>query len=723
MFSREEVVGGLPARRASTTLITIEGATARLARASRINRAAYVGERTAAEREKEFLAALASGASQAKPPAIAELERFAPGWAAQVGDDPSVRAGIARLLAAKHHFRRSDVPRLRAALGLDEAAVGEAYQRLHGAPIESIYRERLPVGQRLRWRVSRVAARFDRLSPFWIAYFLAITETLGEGIMSVPLALAGLGPLPGVVLLLILGAINLITMGALTESVIRSGSMRYGTAYFGRFVSDLLGRIPSSILSVALAAFNVLTCYVYFLGFGSVLTGATGIPLGAWIVVLFAINIVVLRKETLDDTIASAVTIGLANLVLVGAITLIALVNVDPANLAYMKVPFVSSGPIDPALFALAFGVLLVAFFGHTSAANASKLVLTLEPSGRSLLWGNLAALATIILVYCVATIAILGALGPEPLLGARGTAITPLAREVGPIVNIVGSTYVVLAIGIGSLYVTLGLYNQVIELLPRPSGSGGGLLARLSQTRRGRLVVGFAPTAAVLIGLELVILGGQDNFAGPIAIGGALAVPLVTGIFPMLLVTAARRKGEYVPGRVIGLLGHPAVVVTLLAFFIAATLAHGLVIWQGTIERAAALAVSALLVAILVWVWRSGAFRRRAVVELRRDRRQRQTTVSVTAAGRAVTAGQAVDPTGPAVAASIPEGAWRELRVWPHEVTDDGWSMGLPAVVEVGEAGSTEVVRLAASDEPHVLPIGGLGTSVLIRLTQEEPA
>jgi hypothetical protein len=270
---------------------------------------------------------------------------------------------------------------------------------------------------------------------------------------------------------------------------------------------------------------------------------------------------------------------------------------------------------------------------------------------------------------------------------------------------------------------VTLGLYNQVIELLPRPSASERGRLARLSQTRRGRLIVGFAPTVAVLVGLELVILAGQDNFSGPIAIGGALAVPLITGIFPMLLVFAARRKGEYVPGRVIRLLGHPAVVVALLGFFVAATLAHGLVIWEGSIERAAALAVSALLIAILAWAWRSGAFRRRAVVELRRDRRQRQTTLSVTAAGRAVVTGQSVDPSGSAVTASIPRGAWRELRIWAHEVTDDGWSTGLPAEVEVGEAGSTDRRRLAASDELHVLPIGGLGTSVVIRLAHEEPA
>jgi hypothetical protein len=723
MFSRDEVLGGLPSRRASTLLATIEGATVRLGKASRINRASYVGERTAAEREHEFLAALTSGASQVRPVPITELERFAPGWAEQVPDDPGVRAAVARLLAAKHRLRRADVPGLRAALGLDETTVIDAYQRLHGTPISAIYAARLPIRDQLRWALARFAARFDRLSPFWIAYFLAITETLGEGIMSIPLALAGLGPLPGVLLLLVLGAVNLITMGAMTEAIVRNGSMRYGTAYFGRFVTELLGRFPSSVLSIALALFNVVTFYVYFLGFGSVLTGATGIPMGFWILGLFAINLVVLRKETLDDTIASAVVIGLVNLGLVAAITVIALVNVDPANLGYVNVPFLTSGPVDLAIVGLVFGVVLVAFFGHTSAANASKLVLTLEPSGRSLLLGNLAALVTIIVLYCLATIAVLGVLGPEPLVGIRGTAITPLADAIGPIVHVVGSVYVILAIGIGSLYVTLGLYNQVIELLPRPTSTNGGWLARLSQTRRGRLAAGFAPTVALVVALELIVLAGQDDFVGPIAIGGALTVPLITGLFPLLLVLAARRKAEYVPGRVIRILGQPVVAAVLLGLFIVALLAHGLVIWEGPLERAAAIAMSVFSVGIIAWIWRSGAFRPRAVVELRRDRRLRRTTLSVTAAGATLTAEQPVHASDGAIVTSVPKGAWRELRVWAHEVADDGWSTGLPVDVELVENGTTERVRLAALDDPHVLPIGGLGTSVVIRLAPEEPA
>lgn len=744
MFTRAELLGGLPARRASTMLFAIEARAAQLAAASRINRASYAGERTAAERESQFLAAMSAGGNLAGAVSIVDIERFAPEWSSLVPPDAEVRAAIARMLGAKYRFRARDVPRIRAALGLDGAAgaalaappaiaaaapgatgaqtapVAAAFQRLHGAPIESIYAGGLPLWTRVRWSLARVGARFDRLPPFWIAFFIGLTETLGEGIMAVPVALAGLGPLPGVILLLLLGALNIVTLAALTESVTRSGSMRYGTAYFGRLVRELIGRLPSRAMSIALAVFNLVTFFVYLLGFGSVLTGATGIPLGVWIAGLFVVNVVLLRKETLDDTVASAAIIGTINVGLVVAITIIAALNVEPANLAYADVPLLNGRPIDGALIGLVFGVLLVAFFAHTAPANAAKMVLTLDPSGRSLLWGNLASLATVVALYCAASVAILGVLGPEPLLATRGTAITPLGDAIGPVVHLLGSAYVILAIGIGSLYVALGLYNQVIELLPSPAAARAGTsrLARLSQTRRGRLLIGFAPAALVTLALEVVVLTGQDSFAGPIGLAGVLVVPLVTGVFPLLLVLAARRKAEYVPGAVLRLVGHPVIVLGGLLVFLLAVLLHGLVIWHDPIERVAALAVAAGIVGLIVAILRGRVLRPRAVVEVRRDLRQGRSTVSMTADGRSIGVNALL--VGANVgAAELPAGRWRELRVWSHEVTSDGWSVPLAASIEIQTATGTRRETIAASSDPVVVAVDGQAAVIRIQLVE----
>jgi hypothetical protein len=255
-------------------------------------------------------------------------------------------------------------------------------------------------------------------------------------------------------------------------------------------------------------------------------------------------------------------------------------------------------------------------------------------------------------------------------------------------------------------------MYNQVIELLPPPSASGDGLLARIRSTRRGRLLFGFAPAAAVCVALEIIILFGRDSFAGPLGIGGALAVPIITGVFPMLLVFAARRKGEYVPGRVIGVIGHPLVVTGFVALFVLVLILHGLVIWDGPFERASALIVATAIVLLAAWTWRSGAFRRRAVVELRRDRRAHVATLSVTTAGRTVVREPWDATSGGTATATVPAGAWRELRVWPHEVSADGWSTSLEAEVEVNGKGT-----MPNQDRQVLIPTDGTAATVLIRL------
>jgi amino acid permease len=728
MFTRDSLLGGLPARRASTILFTIESRTAALVRSNRVNRASYIGERTAAEREQAFLSAMAGG-REAIDVRIEEIEGYADQWADLVAEGADVRAAIARLLGSKYRFTRDLVPRIRAALGLDDPAVAEAFTRLHSKPLSSIYADRLTPAERQRWFRARIARRFERLPPFWIAYFLALTETIGEGILIVPVALAAIGPIPGVILLIALGIANLVTLGGLAEAVTRNGSMRYGTAYFGRLVGELLGPAAATAQSIALGIFNVVVLFAYFLGFSSVFSGATGIPEGVWVVVLFAVNVYYLRKESLDDTIASAVVIGVINLGLVGLITLVAATHMDPANLTYTDVPILNGRAPDAATVGLVFGVILVAFFGHTSVANASKLVLTRDPSGRSLLWGNLAALGTVIAAYCLAVVAFLGALGPGPLVATRGTAITPLADAVGPLVSVLGSIYVVLAIGLGSIYVTLGVYNQVIELVRSPNIDPGSIIGRLGAERRTRLIVGLAPALAVVIVLEVLLALDADWFAGPVGYVGVLAVPLVGGVFPMLLVAAARRKGEYVPGRVIRLVGHPATVVVVGGVFLTGVFVHGLVIWQEPIARVAALAVGVLTVVLVVRLVATGRFRPRSIIELRLDE-PRRGTMSITSDGRAMLTGQPLIVVGQGrqmqpVSVDLAAGPVRELRIWSHQVSADGWSSPIPAraTIEGGLDGTAAASQVAdtGSQGPAVFPLDGRAVRVTVELYPPE--
>ncbi len=125
-LDREALLGGgmAPGRVAGSLLFAIESRTARLVAQSQQAAAWYLTRKAAAEREGEFLEALAEGRELPTPPTIQEIERYAANWSSLVVDtDAGLRAGLARALGQKDHLIEQAVPRIRAALGLDTAAV------------------------------------------------------------------------------------------------------------------------------------------------------------------------------------------------------------------------------------------------------------------------------------------------------------------------------------------------------------------------------------------------------------------------------------------------------------------------------------------------------------------------------------------------------------------------------------------------------------------------
>jgi hypothetical protein len=127
LLSREDLLGGLPARRASTLLFAIESRTASLVAQARQAMAPYLTEKTAEERERAFLQALATGRELPLQPTIQDLERYAPLWATLIPEDNSLRAALAHLLGQKYRFTASSVPGIRATLSLNSTDVRAAW--------------------------------------------------------------------------------------------------------------------------------------------------------------------------------------------------------------------------------------------------------------------------------------------------------------------------------------------------------------------------------------------------------------------------------------------------------------------------------------------------------------------------------------------------------------------------------------------------------------------
>ncbi len=943
LLTREEVLDGLSGRRAKRAgilLFAIESRTAHLVARSKQAMELFLTEEAAEERALAFVEAFALSREPPLRPTIQHLERHAPQWAPLVIENPEVRAATAHLLGQKYDFTSQAVPGIRAALGLDTEAVQETYQRLYNEPLETIFAPGMTPTGRLRWAWNRLAGWLESLPPFWTAFALTLTETVGAGILALPIALAGVGPLAGVVILVVLGLVNVLTVAYMAEAVSRSGSIRYGSAFLGRAVTDYLGRAGSIILSAGLLIICFLALWAYYIGLSTTLADATRIPAPLWVALLFLMGLYFLRRESLDATIASALLVGVINIGLILLLSLLAFTRLQAANFLYVNVPFLGGRPFETSILQLIFGVVLMAYFGHLSLSNCARVVLRRDPSARALIWGTAAAQVVAIVIYCIWVLAVNGALAPQELADQSGTALAPLAAEIGPIVRVLGSVFVVLGMGMASIHFSLGLFNLVREWLPtkprpvvmlprrrgrlllrsRQPGGGdadrlrlaltylgleggqptfrldvqlgdathrlelavgghwdttalddqlpewhqhGGRLAleildasqehvrlRLSsplslsyegewdtvglslaeaftlpdsqrrlinwlmrqetvslaevtahsdqsedETRTmlntlieqgfiretevegqphyqvrlaprrgrqlpediwqalgqkgkppprggpgpgflhrageallggpGRFFLSVSPVAVVFLLTEWVLLTGRGSFAGPLSFMGVIVISLLSGIFPVLLLIASRRKGEIVPGVVYRFLGHPLLTAGIYLLYLAGLFLHGLVIWENPVQRAVALAVGLLMLGVTIALARRGAFAPRLVVELREDRSGGgQAIFAITAGGQPVPAAvrlgypdgeQSYEAARGEVAAfsslryaefQLPAIQARDLKVWTHKITPEGDSQGLPARLAVHNGGEKKEFDLKLSGGQVVLPL-----------------
>ena len=724
-FTRDELLGGLPAKRASTLLFAIESRTAHLVLQAKQVGARYLTEQSAAEQEQNFLAALAHARTNEALAKIQDLERYAAEWSALVPQEAGVRAVLAQLLGAKYRFRDADVPELRRVLGLDTEAVQQAFQKFYGKPLSSIYQTALAAREKVAWEQSRFAHRIDRLPPFWTAFALTLTETVGAGILALPIAFAAMGPLAGVVLLVVFALVNILTIIAMTEAIVRNGNMRYGSNYFGRMMQDYFGAIGVTLLTLSLGILNLLSLLAYLIGVASTMESATSISGLFWAALLFLVILYFLKRGSIEATAASALVIGIVNLALILILVGMALPHVRAEYMQFHATGADMSSMVS-VIFGVAFGVVLTTFFGHTSAANAAKVVLRRDPSGSQLIWGNIVALAVAALLYMIWTIAVNGSIAPDALANTNGTVLVPMANVIGPMVYVAGTLFIILAMGMSAVFVALGLYYSVREQLPQNKPNAPALRgwrARLTHPQIS-FWIGVAPVIVLFIFGEWMLWSKQLSFTSIVGFLGALVTPIFSGIFPMLLLVASRRKADYLAQSGFGWLGNP-VVVTLVYLVFLIGIAMQALLLPDLFARVLAIVVAVGMVILPFVLWRRGAFVARQVVELRVSNEPIEQAAFQMVADGALRAAKidlsyrGEQKTLNAAQGSVPNfralerikiflaaSPAREIKIWTHAVNPEGNSESLNMQATVVVADTTRVLDMPAQHGMVILPL-----------------
>ncbi|HAX78723.1 MAG TPA: hypothetical protein DCY88_23550 [Cyanobacteria bacterium UBA11372] len=465
LISREEVLEGLPAKRANTLLFLIESRTAQIVARSRVEFS--LTSQAANERDLAFLEAFALGNAPPLHPTIQQLERYANQWLSLVPQNPKLKAAIAHALGEKYTFTYQAVPNIRASLCLDEKAVQVAFSRLYRRQLARIFASKLSLIEQWRWRWTATQERIESLPPFWLASLITVALGLPQAFLALPIAVADIGPLATVGFLVIIGTINILTMACMAEAVGRSGDFRYGNPFIKQLAANYLGNAGSFILSLAVAIRVFLIALACYIGLSATMANFTHIPAALWAVLLFWAGLYLLSRPSLNFTVAVMVLLAAINVSLLLVLSLLAFRHVQLENLLYINLPFLNGQTFQPWMLQRVLGVSLMLYFGHVYVGECAKLILPRDPSASSLIWGSVAGTAFLTVLFCIWVLAVNGAVAPQLLAGQSGTILEPLAQQVGPIVPVLGAVLVTLLLGMAWLRSSSLLINLTREWLP----------------------------------------------------------------------------------------------------------------------------------------------------------------------------------------------------------------------------------------------------------------
>ena len=718
LISRDEVLGGLggrQTRQANTTMALIKNRTAHLVTQAFVPAGYGLTETAEASRSQAYLESIAMGREREIKPSIQDIERYAAHWAILVPENPKVRAMLAHLFSTRYTCSFPNAPGIRAALGLETDEVKSTYTQIYDTPLAIQAVPKTSLADRLRWQWTTLAKRLDSLPPTWMAFMF--TLVIGGVTLAIPIAAAGIGAIPSIILIVIFCLVSMVTIAAMAESVTRSGGIRYGNDFIGRVVGDYLGQASSVLLTVVLTAFSFGLLLIFYLGISSTLEGSTPISAEVWLFVLFGVGLYFLTRGSLNVTVAFTFIIVIINTVLLFIIGLLALGKLNLDYLTYTNLPLLNGEPFNPALYSSIIGVIMGLFSAHMMVGVFGKMILERDPTGRALVRGHPAGIAAAGLINIFWVVAVNGAVPPQDLVAETGTALVPLSDQLGQPVGLLGAIFVVLGMGLGLIHFSIALFNLARERLSTQRANSLG--------RLGTFLVSLSPVVVVFAIALWMSITGSGSFSGILGFLGVVVDSLMIGIIPVLLLVASRRKGELVPGIVYRFLGNRFVVIAIFLLYLFILLFHGLVIWQSPAAKATGILVGLLVIVLTVNMLRKQAFAPRMVVELRDDRREEgQSLLAVVDGGETAPAqldlayvdgnhemGQANSALVAfsklnSLSLRLPRSNARELKIWVHQLTAEGEAGDLPAQVVIATEKGQQKLDLTTADDQAIVPL-----------------
>ena len=531
-LSRDEVLGGLPARRARTLLFLIEQHSALHASEREVGTMALLGERSAEARELAWIEAFALGRDAPRAPSIREIEAAAGRWAPLVAASPEVRAPTLRLLAERHRLQYRRVPGIRDALGADDERVAEAFERQTGEPLASVWAARIGALDRLRWALSAPGRWLERASAFRAAAALTFLLSMGQTVVIVPIAVATVGPLAAAGSIAVIGLLAVAATAAVAEAATRNGEVRFRAGFFGRLVTSTLGPSAGAVPSLLGIAGVALPTLSAFIGLALLLNLAIPLPAEFWVLLLGALAVAVPLASRRTASFGGLMMFGLISIALLGVLSVLALL--DATLSGGLSAP--GLGPPNDVGLDLALGVIIGVLLGSYAdpvyTVQIGRIVLPRDPGGTEYVRGSVAGMAAFVVLTALFSAALLFSIPAAELAGEQGSALDTAAEELGTAAVVLGVLIGIGLFGIRLYGNAIALFDFVAERLPGApairvvlrAGRGRVLLGRPGHEDAPRVALAYPGMSGGHAQLELTLSGAGSprTIAVPLPASGA---------------------------------------------------------------------------------------------------------------------------------------------------------------------------------------------------------
>lgn len=335
----------------------------------------------------------------------------------------------------------------------------------------------------------RYQGRVRKRLSLWQAVALIVSSTIGAGIIGLPYAISLVGPVLGVVYLVVFGLLMMYMNLLVGEIAIKTHQDLQLVGLAKRY----LGSWGKYLMLVLMYFIIIGALVVYIIGTGESL--AALLPGGQfmWSLIFFgAASLVIFKGMSTLKTIELVLMVGI--LAVVTFLSLVSLPAIEMANFSYIHVG---------ALLA-PYGVALFSFHGAVSIPEAHIL---LKDNNKDFRKAIIYSSIINIIIYVVFSLVIVGVTGTA----TTQVATIGLGEVLGPVIFTLGNIFAVLAMGTSFLILSIALRNSIqwdLDIKPLWAGFIAMVvpllifLAGMREFIRAIDIVG-----GVLISIELLLL------------------------------------------------------------------------------------------------------------------------------------------------------------------------------------------------------------------------